>query len=70
MDEVNPEEVDERAISERMTAWRQRCRQWRGEGGGLEEGAAAWRRGLGGNVREEARVFYVVFFILIIFSYL
>jgi hypothetical protein len=30
----------------------------------MEEGAAACWRGLGGNVREEARVFYVVFFIL------
>ena len=48
--------------------WRQRCRWWRGEGSDVEEGAAAWRRGLGGNVREEARVFYVVFFILITLS--
>jgi hypothetical protein len=45
---------------EKAAAWRKGQR--RGEGGSLEEGAAAWRRGLGGNVREEAMVFYVVFF--------
>jgi hypothetical protein len=28
----------------------------------VEEAAAAWWRGLEGNVREEARVFYVAFF--------
>ena len=52
MDEVNPEEVDEGAILERMIAWRQRCRQhaWR------KGRRSAWR-GLGGNMREEARVF-------------
>ena len=59
MDEVNPEEANAGAILERMIAWRQRCRQhaWR------KGRRSAWR-GLGGNVREEARVFYVIFFIL------
>jgi hypothetical protein len=70
VNEVNLEEANEGVISERMIAWRQRCRQRRGAWrrwllGGRGSG---WRRGLGGNMREEARVFYVVFFILITLS--
>ena len=48
-------------ILERVTVWRQRWRRRRGEGSDLEE-VAAWRRGLGGNIREEARGFSYCFF--------
>jgi hypothetical protein len=49
--------------NEGAIAWRQRCRRRRVEGNDLEE-VAGWRKGrrLGGNVIEEAKVFFMLFF--------